>query len=126
MIGATLPGTPAVALGRNRSIAWGMTNVGADVEVVGQHLSGLQRLQHPGPARVADETVDRGAGDAGVGALAGKSTVASLLYFVSLAVLWVMWRDKAVDLKKAFYIGLVLGVLGVIGTFPTFFQMFAA
>jgi penicillin G amidase len=32
IIGATLPGTPAVALGRNRFIAWGATNVGADVE----------------------------------------------------------------------------------------------
>ena len=64
--------------------------------------------------------------DHGLGPLAGKTTVASLLYFVSLAVLWVMWRDKAVDLKKAFYIGLLLGVLGVIGTFPTFYQMFTA
>jgi penicillin G amidase len=32
MIGATLPGAPAVALGRNRFIAWGSTNVAADVE----------------------------------------------------------------------------------------------
>ena len=32
MIGATLPGTPAVALGRNRDIAWGATNVAADVQ----------------------------------------------------------------------------------------------
>jgi penicillin amidase len=32
VIGATLPGTPAVAIGRNRSIAWGETNVAADVE----------------------------------------------------------------------------------------------
>jgi penicillin amidase len=32
MIGATLPGTPAVALGRNRYIAWGATNVAADVQ----------------------------------------------------------------------------------------------
>ena len=62
----------------------------------------------------------------GVGPLAGKTTVASLLYFVSLAVMWGMWRDKDFDLKKAFYIGMALGVLGVIGTFPTFFQMFAA
>jgi penicillin amidase len=31
-IGATIPGTPAVILGRNRSIAWGATNVAADVE----------------------------------------------------------------------------------------------
>jgi len=32
VIGATLPGGPAVVLGRNRFIAWGMTNVAADVE----------------------------------------------------------------------------------------------
>jgi penicillin amidase len=31
-IGATIPGTPAVVLGRNRFIAWGATNVAADVE----------------------------------------------------------------------------------------------
>lgn len=30
--GATLPGTPAVAIGRNRHIAWGETNVAADVQ----------------------------------------------------------------------------------------------
>src|SRR5690349_18307322 len=32
VIGGTLPGTPAIVLGRNRRIAWGMTNVAADVE----------------------------------------------------------------------------------------------
>src|SRR5207249_8388664 len=32
LIGATLPGTPAVALGRNGFVAWGATNVAADVE----------------------------------------------------------------------------------------------
>ena len=32
VIGATLPGAPAVALGRNRFIAWGATNVAADVQ----------------------------------------------------------------------------------------------
>jgi penicillin amidase len=32
VVGATLPGTPAVAIGRNRYIAWGETNVAADVE----------------------------------------------------------------------------------------------
>jgi penicillin amidase len=30
--GGTLPGTPAVAIGRNRFIAWGETNVAADVQ----------------------------------------------------------------------------------------------
>jgi penicillin amidase len=32
VIGGTFPGIPAVALGRNRFIAWGATNVAADVE----------------------------------------------------------------------------------------------
>jgi penicillin amidase len=32
VIGATLPGIPAFALGRNRSIAWGATNMFADVQ----------------------------------------------------------------------------------------------
>lgn len=32
VIGATMPGAPAVAIGRNRHIAWGETNVGADVQ----------------------------------------------------------------------------------------------
>jgi penicillin amidase len=32
MAGATLPGIPAVAIGRNRNIAWGETNVAADVQ----------------------------------------------------------------------------------------------
>jgi penicillin amidase len=31
-IGASIPGTPAIVLGRNRAIAWGATNVAADVE----------------------------------------------------------------------------------------------
>ncbi len=32
VIGATLPGLPLVIIGRNRDIAWGITNLGADVE----------------------------------------------------------------------------------------------
>src|SRR5262245_51058230 len=32
VIGASIPGTPAIVLGRNRSIAWAATNVAADVE----------------------------------------------------------------------------------------------
>lgn len=32
VIGATLPGVPGIAIGRNRSIAWGLTNVAADVQ----------------------------------------------------------------------------------------------
>jgi penicillin G amidase len=62
MIGATLPGTPAVALGRNRYMAWGATNVAADV----QDLY-LERLDPTGrfaefrgalePIRVVPETI---------------------------------------------------------------------
>ena len=61
----------------------------------------------------------------GVGPLAGKTTIASLAYILSLVVLWALWRQNDTDLKKAFYLGLGLGVLGAIGTFPTFFQAFA-
>jgi fluoride ion exporter CrcB/FEX len=60
----------------------------------------------------------------GVGPLAGKTTISAFAYIVSLVVLWVLWREKNVDVKKAFYIGLALGVLGAIGTYPTFFQKF--
>jgi hypothetical protein len=48
-----------------------------------------------------------------------------LAYFLSLVVLWAVWRRSDIDLRKAFYIGLGLGVLGAIGTFQTFFQAFA-
>jgi len=61
----------------------------------------------------------------GVGPLAGKTTIASLAYVVSLVVLWALWRSKDVDLKKSFFLGVGLGALGAIGTFPTFFQAFA-
>ncbi len=61
----------------------------------------------------------------GVGGLAGKTTVASIAYFVSLAVLWVIWRAKDVNVKMAFYVGLALGVLGAIATYPTVFEQFA-
>jgi penicillin G amidase len=45
MAGATLPGAPAVALGRNRFIAWGATNVAADVEdLYREHLDETGRF----------------------------------------------------------------------------------
>lgn len=60
----------------------------------------------------------------GVGPLAGKTTIAALVYFLSLIILWVIWRKKNINLKIAFYIGLGLGILGAIMNYPTFFQMF--
>jgi fluoride ion exporter CrcB/FEX len=61
----------------------------------------------------------------GVGPLAGKTTIATLVYIISLVLLWVIWRNKDVNLRTSFYVGLALGVLGAVGTFPTFFQAFA-
>jgi penicillin amidase len=62
VIGATLPGAPAVAIGRNRFIAWGETNVAADVEDLF-----LERIDASGktaefrgaqePIRVISETI---------------------------------------------------------------------
>lgn len=65
-------------------------------------------------------------GDAGVGALAGKTTIASLVYFASLVLLWAIWRKKDVNLKTAFYVGVGLGLLGALATFPPFFVLFEA
>ena len=72
VIGATLPGTPAVALGRNRFIAWGATNVAADVEDLyrerldasGTHAEfrGAQE-----PLTIIPETIVVKGGDAGRG-----------------------------------------------------------
>jgi penicillin amidase len=40
VVGATIPGIPAIILGHNRSIAWGLTNVGVDdVDYVIERLS---------------------------------------------------------------------------------------
>ena len=61
----------------------------------------------------------------GVGPLAGKTTIASLAYVGSLALLWFLWRKKDVNLRTAFFVGLGLGIVGAVGTFPPFFQLFA-
>lgn len=65
-------------------------------------------------------------GGLGVGALAGKTTVATIVYVASLVILWVIWRHKDLDLKKAFYVGLGLGVLGTVAMYPPVFTLFAA
>lgn len=41
----------------------------------------------------------------GVGPLSGKTTVASTFYFGCLALMWFVWRQKDVDLKKTSYVG---------------------
>jgi hypothetical protein len=60
----------------------------------------------------------------GVGPLAGKTTLATIIWLGSWLVLWLLWRHKDVVLKTAFYIGLGMGLVGVLFTFPLFFDIF--
>jgi hypothetical protein len=60
----------------------------------------------------------------GVGPLAGKTVLAVVVWAVSWGILHFRWRDKDVDLKKMFRIGVFLGILGALGTFPPFFERF--
>src|SRR5579871_5935340 len=62
VIGGTLPGTPAVVLGRNDRIAWGMTNVAADVEdLYREHIDdAAQTAEYKGarePLTILKETI---------------------------------------------------------------------
>lgn len=62
--------------------------------------------------------------DQGVGPLAGKTTLAVIVWLVSWIVLAVALRGKDVDLRKWFWAAFVLGALGFLGTFPPIFQAF--
>lgn len=64
--------------------------------------------------------------DKGVGPLAGKTTLAVIVWAVSWIALHLGLRGKDVDLKRWFWVGLVLGVLGALMTFPPIFLSFAA
>jgi penicillin G amidase len=60
--GASIPGTPAIVLGRNRFIAWGATNVAADVEdLYREKLDPTGRFAEfrgqPEPLQVIQETI---------------------------------------------------------------------
>ncbi len=61
-----------------------------------------------------------------VGPLAGKTTYAVVVWLISWIVLHVMYKDKAIESRKALTVALILLALGVLGTFPIFFQAFAA
>ncbi len=63
-------------------------------------------------------------GNIGVGSLAGKSTISVIVFLGLWAILHFAWKQKDVDLKKAFYIGLGLGVVGMLFMFPPFFTLF--
>ncbi len=58
-IGATLPGVPAIILGRNQKIAWGFTNTGPDVQdLFIEKLTGENEYLTPdGPKKLATREV---------------------------------------------------------------------
>jgi hypothetical protein len=60
-----------------------------------------------------------------VGPLAGKTIMGTIAFFVSWLVLGILWKDKEVDIKRMFWIGLVLGVLGAVFMLPPVFRAFA-
>lgn len=62
--------------------------------------------------------------DRGVGPLAGKTTVAVIVWAVSWIVLGFALRGKDANLKTWFWVAFVLGALGFVGTFPPFFELF--
>ncbi len=63
-------------------------------------------------------------GSRGVGPLAGKTTLAMVAWLASWGGLHLKWRGKDIDLRWAFKLGVILGILGAIGTFPPFFEAF--
>ena len=64
--------------------------------------------------------------DQGVGPLAGKTTLAAIVWLVSWIVLSIPLWKREVSLKLWFWVAVVFGALGFLGTFPPFFLSFAA
>lgn len=61
----------------------------------------------------------------GVGPLAGKTILGTVGFFASWIVLGIAWRTKELDLRRWFWIAIVLGVLGAVMMIPPIFQAFA-
>lgn len=61
VIGATLPGLPLVIIGRNRDIAWGVTNLAADVEdlyLLDERDGGYRYQGEIHPYRIREERIE--------------------------------------------------------------------
>lgn len=61
----------------------------------------------------------------GVGPLAGKTTVAVIAWLIAWVILGFAWRKRDINIKRVFWIGLVLGLFGVVLMFPPVFLAFA-
>src|SRR5512133_46078 len=60
-----------------------------------------------------------------VGPLSGKTIGGVLIWLVAWMVLYLVYRDKPFETRRALTVALVLIALGLLGTFPIFFQAFA-
>ncbi len=67
VIGASLPGVPGIVIGRNDRIAWGVTNVGADVQdlyILEEAPGGYRHRGQVRPYRVREERIQiKGGGE---------------------------------------------------------------
>ena len=61
----------------------------------------------------------------GVGPLAGKTTVAVIVWLIAWLIMGIAWRKRDINIRRVFWIGLVLGLLGVLLMFPPVFLAFA-
>lgn len=59
------------------------------------------------------------------GPLSGKTGVGVIAWLLAWVVLHSLWRNKNVDLARAFQWGIALVVLGFLLTFPPVFDLFA-
>lgn len=58
-----------------------------------------------------------------VGPLSGKTSLAIIIYFVSWAVLYFVFRGKETNFSRIAIITAVLVVIGLLGTFPPFWEL---
>ena len=61
-----------------------------------------------------------------VGPLAGKTILAAIAYFLSFAILGIVWRQKSFALRTIILATAVLVAVGLLFTFPPIFQAFAS
>jgi hypothetical protein len=58
------------------------------------------------------------------GGVSGRTTFATLAWLVAWAVLHHRWKDRGIDSRRIFGIGLLLIGLGFVGTFPPVWGFF--
>ena len=64
--------------------------------------------------------------NAGVGALSGKTILATVAFIVSWIVLHYLWKDKDVNFGRMTTVAGVLITIGILLTFPPIFLLFAS